>query len=125
MKLTAAGRSKSAIGSADTAGASPSDWRSELLQGKQIQGSVRDPAGDIGIVDAMRSIVWITGVAFGVVTPGAFAQSAFDASTAQDETVFQKRDANRDSLVSRDGAKRNYAFEPVVSKTDIRRDADG
>jgi hypothetical protein len=72
--------------------------------------------------DAMRTIVWVTGVAFGVFAPGAFAQSAFDAGATQKNSALQKLDANHDGFISREEAKQNPAIEAVFSQADMNKD---
>lgn len=57
-------------------------------------------SGDIGMTDAMRTIMWITGVAFGVVPPGAFSQPAAVAGATQKNSPIQKLDANPDGFIS-------------------------
>ncbi len=80
MNSTKTARSTNAAENAAATAATPSDLRSDWVQREQIQGNVHDPAGDIGMSDAMRTAVWITGVAFGVAAPGAFAQGAPEGS---------------------------------------------
>jgi osmotically-inducible protein OsmY len=72
--------------------------------------------------DTMRTVIWVTGVAFGVFAPGAFAQGAFDAGAAQKNSVFLKLDANHDGFVSREEAKQNAAVNSVFSQADMNKD---
>ena len=80
------------------------------------------PTAGTGMSEAMRTIVWITGVAFGVAAPGAFAQTALDTSATQTNPAFQKLDANHDGFVSRDEAKQDKAVTSTFDQADMNHD---
>jgi hypothetical protein len=63
--------------------------RSELSERTQQSGRARHPADDAPMSEAVRAIVWITGVAFGVLAPGIFAQNAVDTGATQKIRVLQ------------------------------------
>ena len=73
--------------------------------------------------EAMRTILWITGVAFGVAAPGAFAQANVNAETRQASPAFLKLDTNHDGYVSREEAKRDKAVSSTFDQADMNHDA--
>lgn len=77
---------------------------------------------DAGMSEAMRTIVWITGVAFGVAAPAAFAQSGSDYGTPQTNPAFQKLDANHDGFVSREEAKGDKSLYSHFDQADLNHD---
>lgn len=122
MSSTKTARSRNAAENADAIAATPSDWRSELFRTERMHGGVRLPPSGNGMSDAMRTIVWVTGVAFGVFAPGAFSQSAIDAGDTRPNPVFQKLDPNHDGFVSRDEAKQYTAVNAVFCQADMNKD---
>jgi len=112
--------SANAVGNSDATAMTPSTRRSELLRREQMQRKVRHPTSASGMSDTLRTVVWVTGVAFGVFAPGAFARSE-DAGDSQANPVFQKLDADHDSFVSRDEAKQNSAVDAGFGQTDTTK----
>lgn len=102
--------------------ATPSDSRPDLLQRNQIPRGVRDLTSGSGMTDAMRTIVWVTGVAFGVFAPGTFAEGPIDARDMEKNPTFHRLDANHDGFVSRDEAKQNPAVAAVFDQADMNKD---
>ena len=78
MSSTKTARSTNTVENANATAATASDFRPDLRPREQIQESVHNLTGGIGMSDAMRTVVWVTGVAFGVFAPGAFSQSAIN-----------------------------------------------
>ena len=72
--------------------------------------------------DAMRTILWITGVAFGIASPGAFARTSIDAGTMPTNPVFLKLDTNKDGYVSRDEAKQDKTVNAMFKLADTNHD---
>lgn len=122
MSATNSARNKNAVQNADTTATTTSNMRPDLLPRERIQGSVDGQTGDIKMRDAMRLIVWITGVAFGVAAPGVFAQGAPDTSVKQKNLIIRKLDTNRDGSISRDEAKQNAAINAAFSQADMNKD---
>jgi len=71
-----------------------------------------------GMNEAMRTVIWITGVAFGIVAPLACAQDAM----TQTNPEFQKLDVNHDGFVSREEAKQNASVSAAFSQADMNKD---
>jgi hypothetical protein len=86
MNSTNTRASMQAVQAANTAAA---PLRSELSGRERESKRARDPAGDAGMSEAMRTVVWITGVAFGVLAPGILAQNAVDTGATQKVRVLQ------------------------------------
>jgi hypothetical protein len=80
------------------------------------------PTGSGGMSEAMRTIAWITGVAFGVAAPGAFAQTASDASATPTNPAFLKLDTNHDGFISKDEAKYDKAVGSAFVQADMNHD---
>ncbi len=113
-----------AAANADTAAVTPSNPRPDVFRLQQLQGSVNNCTGGIGMSDAMRNIVWITGVAFGAVAPGVFAQSVPVEGTKQVNSVVQKLDTNYDGFISREEAKQNKGVDAAFSQADTSKDGE-
>jgi len=111
-----AGRTTAAVQTEPVA----SDRRAHLLPKMRTRESVPPPAA--GVSDAMRTVIWITGVAFGVAAPGAFAQAALDASAAPTNPAFIKLDANHDGFVNRAEARRDQAVNSAFDQADMNHD---
>ena len=62
---------------------------SELSTQERESKRARDPAGDAGMSETVRTIVWITGVAFGILAPGIIAQNAVDTGATQRVCALQ------------------------------------
>lgn len=58
------------------------------------------PAGAVRMSDTMRAVLWVTGVAFGVAAPGAFAQAGPEPGVAQTSPVLRTLDANHDERIA-------------------------
>jgi hypothetical protein len=80
------------------------------------------PTGSGGMSEAMRTIVWITGVAFGVAAPGASAQTPLDAAATQTNPAFLKLDTNHDGFVSKEEAKHDKAVRSAFVQADMNHD---
>ena len=63
------------------------------------------PNGRGGMSEAMRTIVWVVGVATGVAVPNALARTASEDNGKQASHVVLKLDANRDWIVIRQEAQ--------------------
>jgi len=122
MNTTKTARPTNAVENVDITAAAQSAMRSDVLPRAQRQGSVHDLTCGIGMSDAMRTVMWITGVAFGVAAPVAFAQSTPVAGATQKNPVFEKLDANHDGFVSREEAKHNTAVNASFSQADMNKD---
>ena len=114
MNATKRVRTANVLEKADTTTAPP------LVMGvdEQRRGGLKELASDTDMSDAMRTVVWVTGVAFGVVAPGAFAQGASAAKTTPTRTVLQKLDTNHEGLISREPAQQDHAVNAVLSQVD-------
>ena len=120
MNTITSARSANAVQSVATTTATPLVMRVGARPSEQR--SLHERAGSTGMSDAMRTVIWITGVAFGIAAPGAFAQGSNAAGTTQTNPVFQKLDANHDGFVSREEAKQDPAVSAVFSQADTNRD---
>jgi copper chaperone CopZ len=109
-----------AIGAAITS--TPSIMRRRLLPRGRNQERDYCQAGDRKMSDAMRAIVWTTGVAFGVIAPGAFAQSAAAGGAMQTNPVFLRLDSNHDGFVSRGEAAQNASVRAAFDQADMNKD---
>lgn len=71
-----------------------------------------------GMSEAMRTVIWITGIAFGITAPLAYAQGAMTPTNPE----FRKLDVNHDGFVSRDEAKQNASVSAVFGLADMNKD---
>jgi len=102
MHFKRSARTSNALEHADSrAVAIPMNRRPNALRLNLLRGGARRFSGSVAMSDAIRNIVWISSVAFGVVTPGAFAQDERDAGDAQVNPAFLKLDTNHDGFISR------------------------
>lgn len=115
-------RTANATQNAATTTTTASNIRAAMLPREQAHASARCLSREIKMNDVMRTMVWITGVAFGVFTPGAYAQSPMGAGATQTNSEFLKLDADHDGLVSREEAKQNAAVNAAFSQADMNRD---
>jgi hypothetical protein len=76
MRTTATARTPNAAGIAGTTAAAFPRPRPDLSPPLQLRERARHRACGIAMRDAMRHIVWITGVAFGIPPREAFSRSA-------------------------------------------------
>ncbi len=99
-----------------------SDPRSGLQPRRKMRGIARDLTSGTAMADVMRTVVWITGVAFGITAPATFAQEAQEGTTARISPAFQKLDVNHDGFISRGEAKQNASVDEVFSQAYLKTD---
>jgi len=84
---------------------------------RQTEEIVHARASGSAMSEVMRTVIWVTGVAFGITAPAAFAQDAQEETTARISPAFQKLDVNHDGFFSRGEVKRNASVDEVPDST--------
>jgi len=119
MRSSKAARPVTTVEKVEVTAAPSTEHRAYLNPKTGSTRQLASPNASGGMSEAMRIIVWITGVAFGIAVPDVLARPTADANGRQTNPVVLKLNADHDGFVNRQEAKQGNGVSSAFGKTDM------